>query len=394
MIPKAINAIERADIDRLVADAVEEGNQLDYKEALGGATRDERKEFVADVCAFANASGGDLVFGIREDGAGTAREALPLRINADEEVLRLENVIADSIEPKLYGVRFRTVAFEQGLVLVVRVPRSIRGIHRSKLDQHFWVRETRSKRALDLPAVVSRIEGQLGRREKLENFLAERYASILTGRLPIPLRDGPKMVVHIIPEVGFVEEGVDVREVSDAGLFPYPARSNGADFRMTYDGPMHHSPIVDGRIRAYSLVHHSGIIEGCWKAADADPAQVHIGAETVELHLLRYINDALPRIVETLSVDLPLTVRSALIGAEGAILQSENANIRIDFDEQRLSAIDRPSLVLPDVYLEQWPTDLPKSFQNSFDRLWQAAGYKRSYQYQVRQGRLTWIGEL
>ncbi|ARL22916.1 helix-turn-helix domain-containing protein [Burkholderia pseudomallei] len=67
MVPKAINAIERADIDRLVADAVEEGNQLDFKEALVGATRDERKEFVADVCAFANANGGDLAFGNRPD---------------------------------------------------------------------------------------------------------------------------------------------------------------------------------------------------------------------------------------------------------------------------------------------------------------------------------------
>lgn len=394
MVPKAINAIERADIDRLVADAVEEGNQLDFKEALVGATRDERKEFVADVCAFANASGGDLVFGIREDGAGAAHEAVPLLVNADEEVLRLENVIADSVEPKLYGVRFRAVAYEQGHVLVVRVPRSIRGIHRSKLDQHFWVRESRSKRALDLPAVVNRIEGQLGRREKLESFLAERYASILTGRLPVPLRDGPKMVVHIIPDTGFVEEAVDVGPVSDAGLFPYPARSNGADFRMTFDGPMHHSPIVDGKIRAYSLVHHSGVIEGCWKVADVDPELVRIGAETVELHLLRYLNDALPRIIETLSIDLPVTVRSALVGAEGAIFQSENAHIRIDFEEQRLSPIDRPSLVLPDVYLEQWPTDLPKYFQSSFDRLWQAAGYKRSYQYQSREGGLVWIGQL
>ncbi|CAK0502078.1 AAA-4 family protein [Burkholderia pseudomallei] len=394
MIPKAINAVERADIDQLVARAVEEDNQLDFKEALVGSTRDERKEFVADVCAFANASGGDLVFGIRENGAGAAREAVPLHINVDEESLRLENVIADSIEPKLYGVRTRAVPYEQGHVLVVRVPRSVRGIHRSKLDQHFWVRESRSKRALDLPAVVNRIEGQLGRREKLESFLAERYASILTGRLPVPLRDGPRMVVHLIPDAGFIEEAVDVGPVSDAGLFPYPARSNGADFRMTFDGPMHHSPIVDGKIRAYSLVHHSGIVEGCWKAADADPGEVRIGAETLELHLLRYLNEALPRIIETLSIDMPVTVRSALIGAEGAILQTENVHIRIDFDEQRLSPVDRQCLVLPDVYLEQWPIDLPKSFQSSFDRLWQAAGYKRSYQYQLREGGLTWIGQL
>jgi hypothetical protein len=78
MIRKAINAIERADIDRLVEGAVEESNQLDFKEAPVGPTRDDKKEFVADVCAFANTSGGDLVFGIREDGAGAAHEVVPL----------------------------------------------------------------------------------------------------------------------------------------------------------------------------------------------------------------------------------------------------------------------------------------------------------------------------
>jgi hypothetical protein len=394
MIPKAINAVERADIDLLIERSINEGNQLDFKETLVGLTRDERKEFIADVCAFANTRGGDLVFGIRENGAGAAHVAVPLLINPDDESLRLENLIADSIEPRLYGVRTQAVRYEQGHILIVRVPSSVQGIHRSKLDQHFWVRESRSKRTLDLPAVVNRIEGQLGRREKLENFLAERYASVLTGRLPVPMRDGPKMVVHLIPETGFVGENVDVGPVSDAGLFPYPARSNAVDFRMTFDGPMHHSPIVDGTIRAYSIVHHSGIVEGCWKAADADPVQVRISAEAMELNLLRYLNDALPRMTQMLSIDLPVTVRTALVGAEGAIIESENARLRVQFAEQRLNPVDRQCLVLPDVHLEQWPTELPRDFQSSFDRLWQAAGYKRSYQYQLREGSLAWIGQL
>ena len=51
MIAKSIQDIVPADIDALVANAVEEGNQLDFKGALVGGTREDKKEFVADVCA-------------------------------------------------------------------------------------------------------------------------------------------------------------------------------------------------------------------------------------------------------------------------------------------------------------------------------------------------------
>jgi hypothetical protein len=203
MIPKSINEIQAADIDRLVANAVEEGSQLDYKQALVRGSRDDKKEFIADVCAFANTRGGDLVYGIEQNDAGIAHAVIPLNFNPDEETLRLENLITDCIEPKLFGVRIAAIQHGAGRVLVVRVPHSVQGIHRSKLDQHFWVRESKSKRFLDLPAIVSRIEGQLGRQEKLEAFLAERYAAALTGRLPLPMRPGPKAMVHIIPTIGF-----------------------------------------------------------------------------------------------------------------------------------------------------------------------------------------------
>ena len=39
MIQKAITQLQREDFDRLVADRVQEGNQLDFKQALVGSVR-------------------------------------------------------------------------------------------------------------------------------------------------------------------------------------------------------------------------------------------------------------------------------------------------------------------------------------------------------------------
>ena len=44
-----------------------EGRTLDYKRTLPGSTDEEKREFLADVSSFANAAGGDIVYGI--DGA-------------------------------------------------------------------------------------------------------------------------------------------------------------------------------------------------------------------------------------------------------------------------------------------------------------------------------------
>ena len=72
MINKPFDLIEKADVDALVADEVREGRTVDYKETVPGSADGEKTEFLADVSSFANASGGYIIYGIREkrDGDG------------------------------------------------------------------------------------------------------------------------------------------------------------------------------------------------------------------------------------------------------------------------------------------------------------------------------------
>lgn len=73
---KGVSDLVAADIDSLLTNRVEEGVQLDFKSALVGGTNDDRKKFLADICAFANAQGGDLVLGMLEDSIGAAGEVM------------------------------------------------------------------------------------------------------------------------------------------------------------------------------------------------------------------------------------------------------------------------------------------------------------------------------
>lgn len=395
MIPKAITQLLPEDFDRLVVDQVQEGNQLDFKQAAVGGTDADKKKFAADVCAFANTRGGDIVIGVREVG-GAAVEVVPLAIDPDQETLRLQNMIADSFDPRIVGVRIAPVAYGAGHVLVVRVPQSVQGLHRSKLDQHFHIRESRSNRHLDVASLITRVDVLRGQRDRREDFIAERYAAVLTNRTPVVLRPGPKVMVHVFQaHSAFGADMLNVVPAANAGALPIPTLAQGGmDFRMTFEGPMHHTPINDGRTRAFTLVHHAGVLEGAWKVADPREGRIEVPAETFETQVLNFVRELIERARGLLTLDVPVVVRIALVGAEGAVVVTNNRELRRHYEEDTpLTPIDRTALQLPDVLVNDWPAaDLPELFRPAFDRLWQASGFLRSYQYIEQDGRFVWQG--
>ena len=61
MIPKNIPEITLDDLKSLIENKVSESRTLDYKVALNFDKPREKAEFVADVIAFANTQGGDII---------------------------------------------------------------------------------------------------------------------------------------------------------------------------------------------------------------------------------------------------------------------------------------------------------------------------------------------
>lgn len=64
-ISKDLDAIVESDLQALVDDKVPEGKTIEYKESLDNS-ESAKKKFLENVSSFANAIGGDLIYGIRE----------------------------------------------------------------------------------------------------------------------------------------------------------------------------------------------------------------------------------------------------------------------------------------------------------------------------------------
>jgi predicted HTH transcriptional regulator len=136
MIPKALDDINAADIQSLIGSDIREGRTLDDKQVLPGETGDEKREFLADVSSFANTSGGDIVFGMREE-EGVAAEILGIAgTDLDAAILRMDSIIATGIQPR---VRHRIQPVRSALagpVVIIRIERSSIGPHRVVFRGH------------------------------------------------------------------------------------------------------------------------------------------------------------------------------------------------------------------------------------------------------------------
>jgi len=104
MLLKNLADVSLQDIQTLCDDQALESRFLDFKaEPIGGSDRDKR-EFLADVCAFANASGGDLILGVMtKDGAADMVCGVDLP-DLDKEKQRLVNLVRDGLEPRSSGL--------------------------------------------------------------------------------------------------------------------------------------------------------------------------------------------------------------------------------------------------------------------------------------------------
>ncbi len=198
MLLKKLADVEFADISALRANGVPEGRFLDYKAEAVGGKDDDKKEFLADVSAFANASGGDIVFGVQD------RQGLPETIvgveldDADREKLRLGDLIRTGLEPRLAAVDFRWLPMEgtRG-ILIVRVPRSWAAPHRvtAKGHAHFYMRNAAGKHPMNVDELRQAFGLSESVAKRIRGFRDERIDAIVGDGLPFTVRPGPKVVV-------------------------------------------------------------------------------------------------------------------------------------------------------------------------------------------------------
>jgi hypothetical protein len=388
LLGKPLAEVKEDDLQSLVDNGRAEDRQLDYKLTLPGKARDDGKEFLADVVSFANSAGGVILFGIDEERddtgkpTGMPKEVCGLSgINLDSETLRLENLIRDGVDPRITGYHTKPVPLANGnVVLALEVPRSWNIPHAVDYKRHwrFYYRDSAGKHPMDVSEVRNLFNLSEGLAERIRNFRADRLFKIAAGEIPVPLKDGAKLILHLIPLDSFTPgKAIDIA-ANEGVIRDLNVVSSGAQHRHNLDGMLNYGGAELTVAEDYTQVFRSGIIE----AVDTTMLSGQYGDGLSYIPTPRFEKDLMSIMIRylrglvALRIATPVLGYVTLMGVRGYVLSGMSGPLRASH-----FAIDRDTLALPELFIEDLEAAPVVILKPAFDALWNAAGWRRCELY-------------
>jgi hypothetical protein len=342
----------------------------------------DKKEFLSDIASFANAAGGDLIYGIdTKDG----KPINPLcgfpESNIDGLKLKLEGIIRSrsNIDPRVPGVSIQPIKLKtDNYVLIIRVPRSWASPHMVTLElkdhNRFFSRHSSGKYELDVSELRTAFALTETIEERIRNFRVDRVGKILAGETPVPLAKKPKVVLHIIPIAAFgpTRTMLDASSLSkssrETGILPL---RNGYSYqRYNLDGYLLHDET--GESSTYVQIFRNGIIESV-ETKFMGSERTFLGV-AFDFDVYRGVSNYLS-FEKTVGIEPPYLIMLSLLEVSGSKLIPQHSGFAVNKN------IDRDVLLVPEGMVDNLEGNLYKVMKPILDTVWNAAGYERSWSF-------------
>lgn len=378
-----LKSIDQPFLENICVQKSSETQTLEFKSQMYDS-RDEKKreEFLKDICAFANTTGGDLICGIDADDDGNAKGISPLKEESvDALQRRLGQMLDTGVEPRLVGVQYHDVPIEDGYVFVIRVPQSFLGPHRYKTSNgayRFVMRNERYNTEMSYDQVRSAFDRTSNLIEQVRSFIKQRLNSLGSGYTPLKMIDGPLCVTHVIPVANLARQTtVDVGGLYKTGwgqfLIPeYASHYGGTSRQVNLEGLLCYATSA-GDYAYVTQVFRDGALETLHHGAvtllpgDKDIPSIagpHVG-DFFRKSIIHHINT-----LKNNQITGPAVIQISLLRAEHYrfLLRSQSRT--------STRKADRRDLILPEAWVENINDtgNLDLIIKPLLDMLWQAFG--------------------
>jgi hypothetical protein len=241
---KPLRDIREAEILGLVESGLEEHLQLEYKSALYDDNDRGKREFLLDICMFANAAGGIMLIGVpkRRDeqgqptGAPDPEEILGIEVANPEALLNAYDArVMEAIEERL-PLESASIDLAGGRrVLEIRVPNSTNKPHSVRHQGHIYFpsRRERQRYHMSVREIKELVMRTGSRLQQAEEMLEGAFLQVVRSADPLPY-----LIIEMIP-VFFEDFLVDVRAEAvrqAAGNFNRAERPAHRDTTYTFHG--------------------------------------------------------------------------------------------------------------------------------------------------------------
>lgn len=414
MLNKKVDQITFEDLKELEQNGVPEDKKLDYKSELPkfllipgkneGAKKPHKIEFLKDVSAFANTSGGHLLYGIKsENGVPTEILGVDAESKEDDYIRQLSQTLDSQLEPPIQSGS-REIGFvsleepKKEKVLAIYVSKSWRAPHRVRLNNHFYKRSASLNPTMDVDDLrvafsqrdsITKSARQFrnGRIRELHDFnmtpvnFVSTHEDPNSSRLGMPLRQlgSTKVVLHLVPIDAFAAaKYVDLKKAKDnpAQLLPIGESVGAAIARYNIDSFLVGDRDNKGYTHTYAQLYRNGIIEavegGALIAVNPDLGNIRtIWIKQFERELRNALQRYL-KLLQTLEVDVPLFLFLTLLGVEGVALYYPGM-----FPPRAAHTIDRSQLTVPETCVKSYVQTPNEVLKDVFEALWNACGEER-----------------
>ncbi len=395
MIGKKLSEVGISDILALITNSVSEGKTIDFKGMYCLDSPRQKWEFLADISSFANTSGWNLIFGIKED-EGIAKEITPFEIDdIDAEKQKIESIVRDGISPRI-NIDPQFIEVESNkFILVIWISKSWNSPNRvvftwdSKTKDQFFARNSSGRYQLDVLELRNAFMLSETLTDKIQNFKMKRIGNIIAEDTPIPLFKWGKTVLHIIPLESFSPNfSIDISEIHQNPTELLPFWLNGFEHRLNLEGLLTFSSVPDKTNRSYVQLYRTGIIEAVDARSLSDERSQKgwkklIPHTLYESQLLELLKKNLS-LLQKLQVNPPLFIFLSLIGVKDFEMPIANAD---PFD--RSYPIDRDILSLPEHLLQSYDERPEDILRPMFDLIWNACWRESTTNFDENN---NWIG--
>lgn len=381
-------SIDEHDIQQLIDAQVPEGLRLEFKLTAYGMSDSDKRELLKDVSALANSYGGHLIIGLRETG-GVATEVEGIDIDADAEILRMEQIIRNAIDPKILGVRMHSILLaNQRKVLLLRIPRSWNPPHRVTAQgvNRFYMRHSAGVHEPGVEELRALFNQAATALEKARQFRNNRINIAMNGESHNPLIGRGRFFLHIVPIAAFSSViHLDVEGIREIHNSFWPIGSDSVLPRYNIHGFINERG--SDQNRGYTQIFRNGALE----ATKADIVREgDSGLFMPGLKLESQIFEKLDQYVNGLrdiDVPPPLVIMFTFEGVKGV-----NYAVKSNPWGEPQPPLPDDVIFLPECVLDDYgdKLDYHKAVRPAFDALWNAIGYPKS-EFFDEVG--LWVGE-
>jgi hypothetical protein len=211
--------------------------------------------------------------------------------------------------------------------------------------------------------------------DELEDYRLERVRLIKASLQPIALRPGAKILLHIVPAKAFEDTNFDLTSVGGADALLTADLGGWGTPGFNFDGFMMTTREKENA-ESYVQVFHNGIVEAV-NASYLQPWNDRnlINATGLEEMLIEAASKY-TSFQRKLGVIAPVFVMLSLLDVKGYRLVK---NQNYGYSEGR--EIDRADLLIPAVKQDSFDAEPEDLLRPLFYRLWNAAGFRRSMNY-------------